>query len=203
MKKFDQKDDTLDVAKTIKTLNARISRTQQYIKEKNLDTTLYDSIIKDIKKIEGVSLTDSDRISLKKEEIAKLTPEAIKTLLSTVLTPKAFIELSESIIAEQAEDMDIDTDSMSDREKVALAGAIIKIYDSYSDALEEFYTMREVDTSAIVDDEIRAEIEKAIIDIGRAIRHPGVWTLPVSNIDQNKKLIGELSGKLDALKGGA
>ena len=203
MKRLDPKSYDLPVAKTIKTLNSRISRTQQYIKEKDLDTTLYTSMIKDIKKIEGVVLTDSDRISLKKEEIAKLTPEAIKTLLSTVLTPKAFIELSESIIAEQAEDMDIDTDSMSDREKVALAGAIIKIYDSYSDALEEFYDMREVDTSAIVDDEIRAEIEKAIIDISRTIRHPGVWTLPVSTIDQNKKLIGELSGKLDALKGGA
>ena len=203
MKKLDPKNDIFDVAKTIKTLNSRISRTQQYIKEHDLDTTLYDSIIKDIKKIEGVVLTDADRISLKKEEIAKLTPEAIKTLVSTVLTPKAFIELSESIVAEQAEDMDIDTDSMSDKEKVALAGAIIKIYDSYSDALAEFYDMREIDTSAIVDDEIRAEIEKAIIDISSAIRHPGVWTLPVSTIDQNKQLIGELSGKLDALKGGA
>ena len=203
MKKLDQNSDTLDVAKTIKTLNSRIARTQQYIKENNLDTKLLDSMLDDIKSIEGVSLTKSDRISLKKEEIDKLTPEAIKTLLSTVLTPKEMKDLANDIVAEQAEDMDIDTEAMSDREKIALAGAIIKIYDQYAKALEDFYSMRDIDTSAIVDDEIRAEIEKAIIDIGSMIRHPGVWTLPVSTIDQNKQLIGELSGKLDALKGGA
>ena len=194
---------SMDKVKILRALNTRLGRTSKWLKKNDVDPTLYDSLIEDAKKIEGVTWTKSGRISLSKSALSSITSSAVKALQESILTPSQMIARAAEIIAEQAEDMDIDTDSMSDREKVALAGAIIKIYDSYSDALEEFYDMREVDTSAIVDDEIRAEIEKAIIDISRTIRHPGVWTLPVSTIDQNKKLIGELSGKLDALKGGA
>ena len=193
----------MDKVKILRALNARLGRTSKWLKKNDVDPTLYDSLFEDAKKIEGVTWTKSGRISLSKSALSSITSSAVKALQESILTPSQMIARATEIIAEQAEDMDIDTDSMSDREKVALAGAIIKIYDSYSDALEEFYDMREIDTSAIVDDEIRAEIEKAIIDISRTIRHPGVWTLPVSTIDQNKKLIGELSGKLDALKGGA
>ena len=194
---------SMDKVKILRALNTRLGRTNKWLKKNDVDPTLYDSLIEDAKKIEGVTWTKSGRISLSKSALSSITSSAVKALQESILTPSQMIARATEIIAEQAEDMDIDTDSMSDKEKVALAGAIIKIYDSYSDALEEFYDMREVDTSAIVDDEIRAEIEKAIIDISRTIRHPGVWTLPVSTIDQNKKLIGELSGKLDALKGGA
>ena len=194
---------SMDKVKILRALNARLGRTSKWLKKNDVDPTLYDSLFEDAKKIEGVTWTKSGRISLSKSALSSITSSAVKALQESILTPSQMIARATEIIAEQAEDMDIDTDSMSDREKVALAGAIIKIYDSYSDALEEFYDMREIDTSAIVDDEIRAEIEKAIIDISRTIRHPGVWTLPVSTIDQNKKLIGELSGKLDALKGGA
>ena len=194
---------SMDKVKILRALNTRLGRTSKWLKKNDVDPTLYDSLIEDAKKIEGVTWTKSGRISLSKSALSSITSSAVKALQESILTPSQMIARAAEIIAEQAEDMDIDTDSMSDREKVALAGAIIKIYDSYSDALEEFYDMREVDTSAIVDDEIRAEIEKAIIDISRTIRHPGVWTLTVSTIDQNKKLIGELSGKLDALKGGA
>ena len=193
----------MDKVKILRALNARLGRTSKWLKKNDVDPTLYDSLFEDAKKIEGVTWTKSGRISLSKSALSSITSSAVKALQESILTPSQMIARATEIIAEQAEDMDIDTDSMSDREKVALAGAIIKIYDSYSDALEEFYDMREIDTSAIVDDEIRAEIEKAIIDISRTIRHPGVWTLPVSTIDQNKLLIGELSGKLDALKGGA
>ena len=194
---------SMDKVKILRALNTRLSRTSKWLKKNDVDPTLYDSLIEDAKKIEGVTWTKSDRISISKSALSSITSSAVKALQESILTPSQMIARAQEIIEEQAEDMDIDTDSMSDKEKVALAGAIIKIYDSYSDALEEFYDMREIDTSAIVDDEIRAEIEKAIIDISRTIRHPGVWTLPVSTIDQNKKLIGELSGKLDALKGGA
>ena len=194
---------SMDKVKILRALNTRLGRTSKWLKTNDVDPTLYDSLIEDAKKIEGVTWTKSGRISLSKSALSSITSSAVKALQESILTPSQMIARAAEIIAEQAEDMDIDTDSISDKEKVALAGAIIKIYDSYSDALEEFYDMREVDTSAIVDDEIRAEIEKAIIDISRTIRHPGVWTLPVSTIDQNKKLIGELSGKLDALKGGA
>lgn len=194
---------SMDKVKILRALNTRLGRTSKWLKQNNVDKTLYDSLIEDAQKIEGVTWTKSGRISLSKSALSSITSSAVKALQESILTPSQMIARATEIIAEQAEDMDIDTDSMSDKEKVALAGAIIKIYDSYSDALEEFYDMREVDTSAIVDDEIRAEIEKAIIDISRTIRHPGVWTLPVSTIDQNKKLIGELSGKIDALKGGA
>ena len=194
---------SMDKVKILRALNTRLGRTNKWLKKNDVDPTLYDSLIEDAKKIEGVTWTKSGRISLSKSALSSITSSAVKALQESILTPSQMIARATEIIAEQAEDMDIDTDSMSDKEKVALAGAIIKIYDSYSDALEEFYDMREVDTSAIVDDEIRAEIEKAIIDISRTIRHPGVWTLPVSTIDQNQKLIGELSGKLDALKGGA
>ena len=193
----------MDKVKILRALNTRLGRTSKWLKKNDVDPTLYDSLIEDAKKIEGVTWTKSGRISLSKSALSSITSSAVKALQESILTPSQMIARAAEIIAEQAEDMDIDTDSMSDREKVALAGAIIKIYDSYSDALEAFYDMREIDTSAIVDDEIRAEIEKAIIDISRTIRHPGVWTLTVSTIDQNKKLIGELSGKLDALKGGA
>ena len=193
----------MDKVKILRALNTRLGRTSKWLKKNDVDPTLYDSLIEDAKKIEGVTWTKSGRISLSKSALSSITSSAVKALQESILTPSQMIARATEIIAEQAEDMDIDTDSMSDKEKVALAGAIVKIYDSYSDALEEFYDMREIDTSAIVDDEIRAEIEKAIIDISSAIRHPGVWTLPVSTIDQNKKLIGELSGKLDALKGGA
>lgn len=194
---------SMDKVKILRALNTRLGRTNAWLKKNDVDPALYDSLIEDAQKIEGVTWTKSGRISLSKSALSSITSSAVKALQESILTPSQMIARAAEIIAEQAEDMDIDTDSMSDKEKVALAGAIIKIYDSYSDALEEFYDMREVDTSAIVDDEIRAEIEKAIIDISRTIRHPGVWTLPVSTIDQNKKLIGELSGKLDALKGGA
>ena len=194
---------SMDKVKILRALNTRLGRTNAWLKKNDVDPTLYDSLIEDAKKIEGVTWTKSGRISLSKNALSSITSSAVKALQESILTPSQMIARATEIIAEQAEDMDIDTDSMSDKEKVALAGAIIKIYDSYSDALEEFYDMREIDTSAIVDDEIRAEIEKAIIDISSTIRHPGVWTLPVSTIDQNKKLIGELSGKLDALKGGA
>ena len=194
---------SMDKVKILRALNTRLGRTSKWLKKNDVDPTLYDSLIEDAKKIEGVTWTKSGRISLSKSALSSITSSAVKALQESILTPSQMIARAAEIIAEQAEDMDIDTDSISDKEKVALAGAIIKIYDSYSDALEEFYDMRDVDTSAIVDDEIRAEIEKAIIDISRTIRHPGVWTLPVSTIDQNKKLIGELSGKLDALKGGA
>ena len=193
----------MDKVKILRALNTRLGRTSKWLKKNDVDQALYDSLIEDAKKIEGVTWTKSGRISLSKSALFSITSSAVKALQESILTPSQMIARATEIIAEQAEDMDIDTDSMSDKEKVALAGAIIKIYDSYADALEEFYDMREVDTSAIVDDEIRAEIEKAIIDISSTIRHPGVWTLPVSTIDQNKKLIGELSGKLDALKGGA
>lgn len=193
----------MDKVKILRALNTRLGRTNAWLKKNDVDPTLYDSLIEDAKKIEGVTWTKSGRISLSKNALSSITSSAVKALQESILTPSQMIARAAEIIAEQAEDMDIDTGSMSDKEKVALAGAIIKIYDSYSDALEEFYDMREIDTSAIVDDEIRAEIEKAIIDISRTIRHPGVWTLPVSTIDQNKTLIGELSGKLDALKGGA
>ena len=193
----------MDKVKILRALNTRLGRTSKWLKKNDVDPTLYDSLIEDAKKIEGVTWTKSGRISLSKSALSSITSSAVKALQESILTPSQMIARATEIIAEQAEDMDIDTDSMSDKEKVALAGAIVKIYDSYSDALEEFYDMREIDTSAIVDDEIRAEIEKAIIDISSTIRHPGVWTLPVSTIDQNKKLIGELSGKLDALKGGA
>ena len=194
---------SMDKVKILRALNTRLGRTNAWLKKNDVDPTLYDSLIEDAKKIEGVTWTKSGRISLSKNALSSITSSAVKALQESILTPSQMIARAAEIIAEQAEDMDIDTGSMSDKEKVALAGAIIKIYDSYSDALEEFYDMREIDTSAIVDDEIRAEIEKAIIDISRTIRHPGVWTLPVSTIDQNKTLIGELSGKLDALKGGA
>lgn len=194
---------SMDKVKILRALNTRLGRTSKWLKKNDVDPALYDSLIEDAQKIEGVTWTKSGRISLSKSALSSITSSAVKALQESILTPSQMIARATEIIAEQAEDMDIDTDSMSDKEKVALAGAIIKIYDSYSDALEEFYDMREVDTSAIVDDEIRAEIEKAIIDISRTILHPGVWTLPVSTIDQNKKLIGELSGKLDALKGGA
>lgn len=193
----------MDKVKILRALNTRLGRTSKWLNKNDVDPTLYDSLIEDAKKIEGVTWTKSGRISLSKSALSSITSSAVKALQESILTPSQMIARAAEIIAEQAEDMDIDTDSISDREKVALAGAIIKIYDSYSDALNEFYDMREIDTSAIVDDEIRAEIEKAIIDISRTIRHPGVWTLPVSTIDQNKTLIGELSGKLDALKGGA
>ena len=193
----------MDKVKILRALNTRLGRTSKWLKKNDVDQALYDSLIEDAKKIEGVTWTKSGRISLSKSALSSITSSAVKALQESILTPSQMIARAAEIIAEQAEDMDIDTDSISDKEKVALAGAIIKIYDSYSDALEEFYDMRDVDTSAIVDDEIRAEIEKAIIDISSTIRHPGVWTLPVSTIDQNKKLIGELSGKLDALKGGA
>ena len=194
---------SMDKVKILRALNTRLGRTSKWLNKNDVDPTLYDSLIEDAKKIDGVTWTKSGRISLSKSALSSITSSAVKALQESILTPSQMIARAAEIIAEQAEDMDIDTDSISDKEKVALAGAIIKIYDSYSDALEEFYDMREVDTSAIVDDEIRAEIEKAIIDISRTIRHPGVWTLPVSTIDQNKKLIGELSGKIDALKGGA
>ena len=194
---------SMDKVKILRALNTRLARTSKWLKKNDVDPTLYDSLIEDAQKIEGVTWTKSGRISLSKSALSSITSSAVKALQESILTPSQMIARATEIIEEQAEDMDIDTDSMSDKEKVALAGAIIKIYDSYSDALEEFYDMREIDTSAIVDDDIRAEIEKAIIDISRTIRHPGVWTLPVSTIDQNKKLIGELSGKLDALKGGA
>ena len=194
---------SMDKVKILRALNTRLGRTNKWLKKNDVDPALYDSLIEDAKKIEGVTWTKSGRISLSKSALSSITSSAVKALQESILTPSQMIARATEVIAEQAEDMDIDTDSMSDKEKVALAGAIIKIYDSYSDALTEFYDMREIDTSAIVDDEIRAEIEKAIIDISSTIRHPGVWTLPVSTIDQNKKLIGELSGKLDALKGGA
>ena len=194
---------SMDKVKILRALNTRLGRTSKWLKTHDVDPTLYDSLIEDAQKIEGVTWTKSGRISLSKSALSSITSSAVKALQDSILTPSQMIARAAEIIAEQAEDMDIDTDSISDKEKVALAGAIIKIYDSYSDALAEFYDMREIDTSAIVDDEIRAEIEKAIIDISRTIRHPGVWTLPVSTIDQNKELIGELSGKLDALKGGA
>ena len=193
----------MDKVKILRALNTRLGRTNAWLKKNDVDPTLYDSLIEDAKKLEGVTWKTPGRISLSKSALSSITSSAVKALQESILTPSQMIARATEIIAEQAEDMDIDTDSISDKEKVALAGAIIKIYDSYSDALEEFYDMREIDTSAIVDDEIRAEIEKAIIDISSTIRHPGVWTLPVSTIDQNKRLIGELSGKLDALKGGA
>lgn len=183
--------------KDINRLNRRLRDTEKKLK----DTYLLDRMINNAKDIEGITWSSDRRLSTSKKALSKITDKAFEALSNIIKTPKEMIKEARNYIKDIAdnEGVEVDVDNQSDEEVIAMAGAILKIYDKYEEALKDFYLLREIDTSSITNDDIRAEIESAIINIGKAIRHPGTWALPISVVEENKKNIGELHGKIEAV----
>lgn len=188
--------------KIINKLNTRIRRTLNWHTKNGIPTDFFEDTLQAARHTEGIEFSNPYRISTSKKILENVSDLSIKTLEETILTPSQLISKAEDYIKANMEE-DIDLSNKSDKEVAAMAGAIIKVYADYNDALSDYYNLTDkLDVDAIVNEEIKQTIYGMLMQIDIAIHHKGVYALPVEKVEQNKKLIGELAGKIEAVKKG-
>lgn len=182
----------------VRKINRRLRETRKAFPN---GTDYIDYLIQQAGEIEGVIKTPKG-LSIKSVFDTK-TMEKIDQLLPTrtnlVEKAKAFIESAYS-----EEDETPDTENMSSEEIVNAAGEIAIIYATYNDALSDYYNYDKDVTSALdmLEDKVKEDLIALLHKIDKAIHHPGIWALPVGQIEENKALIGEFVAKAKALKEG-
>lgn len=188
--------------KIINKINARIKRTRNWLKNNDDALRYFEDQLVDLFHTEGISNTGR---YLSKKGLADANDLAFKTLEEKLPTREQLIENASKYLLAHFEDDDNEfaipphVDQMDPKEILAAAGKIVKIYDSYADALSDFYNMRDSDIDMITDEKVKQEIVGLLLEIDMSIRHPGVWELPVSKVEENKKKIANVARKLGAV----
>lgn len=192
----------MDIKKELNKINTRIYRIKQFHETHGLDTTFFEDKLAAARQLEGITFSSPYRISTAKTNIDAINELTIQSLNQLIPTMSEFRTLEEEYIKANMEE-EVDLLEKTDKEVAAMAGVIIKIYASYSEALQDFYDIRDnLDLDAIISEEIKQQINGLLMQIDMAIHHKGVYALPVEKVEANKKLIGELSSKIEALKRG-
>lgn len=185
--------------KIINKINARIKRTRNWLKNNDDALRYFEDQLVDLFHTEGISDTGK---YLSKKGLADASDLAFKTLEEKLPTRDQLIENASKYLLAHFEDDDNEfaipphVDQMDPKEILATAGKIVKVYDSYADALSDFYNMRDSDIDMITDEKVKQEIVGLLLEIDISIRHPGVWELPVSKVEENKKKIANVARKL-------
>lgn len=188
--------------KIINKINARIKRTRNWLKNNDDALRYFEDQLVDLFHTEGISNTGK---YLSKKGLADANDLAFKTLEEKLPTRVQLIENASKYLLTHFEDDDNEfavpphIDQMNPEDILAAAGKIVKIYDSYADALGDFYNMRDSDIDMITDEKVKQEIVGLLLEIDMSIRHPGVWELPVSKVEENKKKIANVARKLGAV----
>lgn len=192
----------MDIKKELNKLNSRIYKIKKYHEAQGLDMTFFEDKLFAARQLEGVTFSNPYRISTAKTNIDSINELTIQSLNKLIPTMSEFRSLEEEYIKANMEE-EVDLSDKSDKEVAAMAGVIIKIYASYHEALQDFYDIRDnLDLDAIISEEVKQQINGLLMQIDMAIHHKGVFALPVEKVESNKKLIGELAGKIEALKRG-
>lgn len=185
--------------KIINKINARIKRTHNWLKNNDDALRYFEDQLVDLFHTEGISNTGK---YLSKKGLADANDLAFKTLEEKLPTRDQLIENASKYLLAHFEDDDNEfavpphIDQMDPKDILAAAGKIVKIYDTYADALGDFYNMRDSDLDMITDEKVKQEITGLLLEIDITIRHPGVWELPVSKVEENKKKIANVARKL-------
>ena len=188
--------------RVISKINARIKRTRNWLKNDDNALRYFEDQLVNLFHTEGIANTGK---YLSKKGLADANDLAFKTLDEKLPTREQLIKNASEYLQAHFEDDDDEfaipphIDQMDPKDILSAAGKIVKIYDSYADALNDFYNLRDSDIDMITDEKVKQEITSLLIDIDTAIRHPGVWELPVSKVEENKKLIANVAGKLGAV----
>lgn len=188
--------------KIINKINARIKRTRNWLKNNDDALRYFEDQLVDLFHTEGISNTGK---YLSKKGLTDANDLAFKTLEEKLPTRDQLIENASKYLLAHYEDDDNEfaipphVDQMDPKEILAAAGKIVKIYDSYADALGDFYNMRDSDIDMITDEKVKQEIVGLLLEIDMSIRHPGEWELPVSKVEENKKKIANVARKLGAV----
>ena len=191
--------DLKEKQKIINKINARIKRTRDWLKNNDDALRYFEDQLVDLFHTEGISNTGK---YLSKKGLADASDLAFDALEEKLPTREHLIEKASKYLVAHFEDDDNEfaipphVDQMNPEEILAAAGKIIKIYDSYAEALSDFYSMRDSDLDMITDEKVKQEITGLLLDIDMSIRHPGEWELPVSKVEENKKKIAHVAGKL-------
>ena len=192
----------MEIKKELNKINSRIYRIKQYHEEQGLDMTFFKDRLFAASQLEGVIFSNPYRISIAKVNIESINELTINSLNQLIPTMSEFRSLEEEYIKANMEE-NVDLSNKTDQEVAAMAGVIIKIYASYNDALQDFYNIRDdINMDAIISEEVKQQINGLLMQIDMAIHHKGTFALPVEKVEANKKLIGELAGKIEALKKG-
>lgn len=190
----------MEIKKELNKINSRIYRIKKYHEEQGLDMTFFEDKLFAARQLEGVTFSNPYRISIAKVNIESINELTINSLNQLIPTMSEFRSLEEEYIKANMEE-DVDLSNKTDQEVAAMAGVIIKIYASYSDALQDFYNIRDdLNMDAIISEEVKQQINGLLMQIDMTIHHKGTFTLPVEKVEENKKLIGELAGKIEALR---
>lgn len=192
-----------DNVKFINKINARIRNIKIQIAELTGEMDYLNSIIADIGEIDGVAITKSGYLSTK-----SLIGEKVMSAIDAKLPiPTKFVEAAKQFVLDAYSESENtpDVNNMSASQILNAAGKIAMIYSTYNEALKDFYMYDKDVENALtqMDGELKEELEKLLHDIDMSIHHPGVWSLPVETVEENKRMIGEFVAKAKALKEGS
>lgn len=192
-----------DNVKFIHKINARIRNIKIMIAELTGEMDYLNSLINDIGELNGIAITKSGYLSTK-----SLIGEKVQAAIEAKIpVPKTFVETAKQYVLDAYSDEENapDVSKMSAGQILNAAGKIALLYSTYADALKDFYMYDKDVENALtqMDGELKEELEKLLHDIDMSIHHPGVWSLPVETVEENKKMIGEFVAKAKALKEGS
>lgn len=188
--------------KFVQKINARIKTFRKWMSENNIDPSWFEmTIIDDLKKFDGVILTDSRNISTK----SVFNEKTMGYIESAISTKKEMIERATNYLlgAYEEEENVPDVKNMTIQEIFSNAGIVAHIYAAYDEALEEYYNYHPKDSIfdlSPYDKDIKEVLSALLMEIQDKIHHPGVWALPVEQVQENEELIGNFTALIDAIK---
>lgn len=188
--------------KFVQKINARIKTFRKWMSNNNVDPKWFEMrIIDDLSNVEGIILTKSRNISTK----SVFDEKTLKLLESAISTKEEMIERATNFYegAYEDEENKPDVKNMTIQDIFKNAGIVAQVYAAYADALEEYYNYHPKDTIfdfSPYENDIKEVLNALLMEIEDKIHHPGVWELPVEQVQENEELIGNFTALMDAIK---
>lgn len=188
--------------KFVQKINARIKTFRNWMSKENVDPKWFEMrVIDDIAKVNGIMLTKSRNISTKSE----FDENTIKIIESAISTKEEMTQRATNFFkgAYEEEENIPDVKNMTIQDIFKNAGIVAQIYAAYDEALEDYYYYHAKDSIfdfSPYDNEIKDVLAALLMEIEDKIHHPGVWALPVEQVQENKELIGNFTALMEAIK---
>ena len=193
--------------KILQKLNKRITDTRKYLDDKKLDTEFFESRLSVAKNIDGVYFSSKFRISTKKMVIESISDKGFANLEKLIDTKSSLINRALQYIdsaSDEAEDADLDWEADNEAEILNRAGALIKVYDDYGEAIKDYYHVRDtINYDTIVDEKVKEDVRGKVSAIATKISHKGTSFIGSSKVETNKAYIKDMLNDIATLVGGS
>lgn len=165
------------------------------------NSNVYNHVLDTLSGIENLELTKGSYISKKtKDNLAlQAADNTVKNVTRWFDYTKRVIEDNNADAKSRSEMMDIPDTKAG---LIKATNVIVRMFDEYGDALDEFYDIEEEILGSAIDisNDERNYIRGLVADIRISISHPGQWALPANRISQNENKIDNLKNQWNSAK---